>query len=301
VTPFEFLQPSSLREALALLDPDDPDVRPFAGGTALMLMMKGGVLKPRRLISLQRIEPQYAGISMAGEHELRLGALATLSAVEHSPLVRRAAPVVGAAMPRLSNVRVRNVATVGGGLAHADPHMDLPPVLCALRAQVSIRGPRGDRTLPVEDLITGYLETALRRDELITEVRIPVRIGQTAAYLKCTSRSADDWPALGVAVSIERDGTAVRACNVIIAAATDKPTHARSAESELLGRDAADPCVVARAAQAAAAELLLHGDAMGTADYKRQLVRVYAGRAIRAALAAAPAAWSHDAKRTGSD
>ena len=288
MTPFELLQPASLREALALLDPDDADVRPFAGGTAMMLMMKAGVLRPRRLVSLQSIGAGCAAISTAGEGELRIGALATLSALELSPLVRRAAPAICEAMPRLSNVRVRNVATVGGALAHADPHMDLPPLLCALEARALIASPRGERELPVEALITGYMETALRRDELIAEIRVPVRPQRTAAYLKCTTRSADDWPALGVAVSLERSGGAVHSCSVVIAAATDRPTRARQAEAELRGRDPDDPSVVARAAEAAAAELTLHGDPQLSLDYKRQLVRVYAGRAIRAALRAAP-------------
>jgi carbon-monoxide dehydrogenase medium subunit len=190
-------------------------------------------------------------------------------------------------MIRLSNVRVRNVATVGGSLAHADPHMDLPPLLTALDARVSIAGPRGQRTIPVESLITGYLQTAIGRDELITEVTVPAQRGRGVAYLKCTTRSADDWPALGVAVGLELDSGAVRSCSVVVGAATDRPTRARRTESELLGKDAADEAVVRRAAEAAA-ELPVESDAQGSAGYKRQLLRVYVARAILAARAAAP-------------
>ncbi len=111
-------------------------------------------------------------------------------------------------MRRLSNVRVRNVATVGGNLAHGDPHMDLPPVLIALGARVSVAGPDGERTIAVEDLFAGYYETVLAKNELIAELRVPAQGKTRAAYLKVTTGSADDWPALGVAVALEADGSA---------------------------------------------------------------------------------------------
>ncbi len=206
MTPFELNEPASLHEAIALIDPDDPDVRPIAGGTALMLMMKAGVFRPRRLVSLRKLAGKFAHIAASPSGELAIGALAPLSALEHSPEVARHAPVIGRAMKRLSNVRVRNVATVGGALAHGDPHMDLPPVLIALNASVAIAGPRGERTLPVEDLLTGYYETALARNELITELRIPAPGATRSVYFKATAGSADDWPALGVAVALAAEG-----------------------------------------------------------------------------------------------
>ena len=116
-------------------------MRPIAGGTALMLMMKAGVFRPRRLVSLRKLGDKFTHIAAAPSGELTIGALAPLSALEHSPEVARHAPVIVRAMKRLSNVRVRNVATVGGALAHGDPHMDLPPVLIALDASVAIVGP----------------------------------------------------------------------------------------------------------------------------------------------------------------
>jgi carbon-monoxide dehydrogenase medium subunit len=294
--PFELSQPRSLDQALALLDGGDPDVRPCAGGTALMLMMKAGLLKLRRLVSLQSIGREHARIRVTDAGELRIGALACLADLEHSALLQQAVPAMGPALGRLSNVRVRNVATLGGSLAHADPHMDLPPLLCALDARVSIAGPRGSRMMPVEDLITGYLQTAVGRDELITEVVLPLQRPRSVAYLKCTTRSADDWPALGIAVSLELEAGAVRSCSVVVGAATDRPTRVHRAEAELLGRDAGDPAVLRRAAEAAAA-LTLESDAQGSAEYKRQLLRVYAARAILAARAAAPGTASADLGR----
>ena len=140
MTPFELVEPTSLSEALRLLDPDDPTVRPIAGGTALMLMMKAGVFRPTRLVSLRKIGGNHARIATA-DGELAIGAMTTLSALERSAEVARHAPVIIRTMRRLSNVRVRNVATVGGELAHGDPHMDLPPVLIALGARVLVTGP----------------------------------------------------------------------------------------------------------------------------------------------------------------
>ena len=180
-------------------------------------------------------------------------------------------------------MRVRNVATLGGHLAHADPHMDLPPVLIALGARVAVAGPKGERTMPVERLVTGYYETVLARDELIDRSARPAARTKRAAYLKCTTRSADDWPALGVAVALETEGDAIRTASIVISAATDKPTRLLAAESALRGARA-DEATLARAGDAAADELAIVGDARGSAAYKKQLVRVYVGRAVRAAL-----------------
>jgi carbon-monoxide dehydrogenase medium subunit len=172
--PFDLEEPRSFAEAVELLDTDDPTVRALGGGTALMLMMKAGVFRPTQLVSLRRIAPAHSHIDAAGA-EVRIGALATLSAVERSPVVRQALPVVARALLTLSNVRVRNVATLGGHLAHGDPHMDLPPVLMALGANVTALGPGGERTILLEDFYKGYYETALGSAELITEVRVPLQ------------------------------------------------------------------------------------------------------------------------------
>lgn len=283
MTPFELLEPRSLREAAVLLDAGEPSVRPIAGGTAVMLMMKMGVLRPARLVSLGAVERQYSAIEMTPDGGLRIGAMATLSALERSPVVKSQAPVITRTLKTLSNVRVRNVATVGGHLAHADPHMDLPPVLIALGARVSIVDPKGGRTMPLEELYAGYLETTLRRSELISEVIVPRQASRRAAYLKCTTRSADDWPALGVAVALDTDGAVVRDARIVIGAATDTPTRLVKAEAVLRGARA-DDSVLRRAGEAAAAEAGVIGDQHGSAAYKRELLRVYVARAVRAAL-----------------
>ena len=210
MTPFELAEPRTLRDALALLDPDDATVRPISGGTAVMLMMKAGVLRPRRLVSLRSIDGGLAGIGLDADGGLRIGAMTPLAELERSETVRKGWPVIARTLRTLSNVRVRNVATIGGHLAHGDPHQDLPPVLSALGARVAVAGPKGERTVPVERLVTGYYETVLARDELITAVSVPALGKKRAAYLKCTTRSADDWPALGMAVALETEGDAIR-------------------------------------------------------------------------------------------
>jgi len=283
MTPFELLEPRTLREAAGLLESGETPVRPIAGGTAVMLMMKMGVLRPARLVSLRAVEKRYSTIETTRDGGLRIGALATLSALERSPVVESQAPVITRTLKTLSNVRVRNVATVGGHLAHADPHMDLPPVLIALGASITTVSPAGERTLPLDKLYLGYLETTLGRSELIAEVTVPAQGPRRAAYLKCTTRSADDWPALGVAVALDTDGAVVRDARIVIGAATDTPTRLAKAEGVLRGARA-DEAVLRRAGEAGAAEAAVIGDQHGTAAYKRELLRVYLARAVRAAL-----------------
>ena len=283
MSPFELLEPRSLREAAALLDSGEPSVRPVAGGTAVMLMMKFGVLRPARLVSLRAIEKKYSEIALGADGDLHIGAMATLTALERSPVVRKEAPVIARTLKTLSSVRVRNVATVGGHLAHADPHMDLPPVLIALGARVIVVNPKGERAIPLEQLHAGYLETTLKRGELIAEVIVPKQGARRAAYLKCTPRSADDWPALGVAVVLEMDGATVRDVRLVISAATDTPTRLAKAEAVLRGARA-DEATLARAGEAAAAEAKVIGDAHGSAAYKKELLRVTVARAVREAI-----------------
>src|SRR5688572_22069114 len=137
--PFEFAEPETLREALALLAADS--ARPFSGGTALMLMMKAGVLRPQRLVSLRKLGLDRIEAGPAGE--LRIGAMVSLRQLEKSDQVRRGWPAISRTLLTLSNVRVRNVARLGGALAHGDPHMDLPPLLSALGAAAVLAGPKG--------------------------------------------------------------------------------------------------------------------------------------------------------------
>ena len=280
--PFELAEPKTLSEAIALLDTEDQDVRPISGGTALMLMMKSGIFRPDRLVSLQKVEPEYSCIERRGNGSLRIGALASLTQVERSDEVRRVAPVIEKAMRHLSNVRVRNVARLGGSLAHGDPHMDLPPVLSSLGASAIVAGRSGQREIMIEALFSGYYETVLKRDELITFVDVPPQAGWTSSYLKCTTRSVDDWPALGIACSLRIEGDTIGDVRLMISAATEKLTRLVSTEKILRGRKA-DEATFERAGESAMTEADVIGDSRGSASYKAELVRVYVRRALRQA------------------
>jgi aerobic carbon-monoxide dehydrogenase medium subunit len=246
-------------------------------------MMKAGVFRPTRLVSLRKLGDQLTRIAVGADGHLAIGAMTPLAMMEASTDVARAAPVIPRAMRRLSNIRVRNVATVGGAIAHGDPHMDLPPVLMALGADVAVTGPKGERNIALENLFTGYYETVLDKNELIAALRIPAQGKTRAAYIKVTTGSAEDWPALGVAVALDVEGSTVKSARVVVSAATEKATRLKSAEQALDGATIDDK-TLARAGDAAAAEAECITDVRGSAAYKRELIRVYIGRAVRQAL-----------------
>jgi aerobic carbon-monoxide dehydrogenase medium subunit len=283
MTPFELIEPQSLPEAIGLLDAEDSSIRPIAGGTALLLMMKAGIFRPTRLVSLRKLGSDVAGIRAGPDGAIQIGAMTPLARVERSREVARFAPVIPHCMRRLSNVRIRNVATIGGCLAHGDPHMDLPPVLIALGAEVSVNGPQSERKLAVEDLFAGYFETVLQKNELISALHIPRQGASRSAYMKVTTGSADDWPALGVAVRIEQDASKVKSARVVVSAATEKALRLRQCEQTLVESPIGEK-TYARAGEAAAAEVECISDLRGSAAYKRELVRVFVGRALRQAL-----------------
>jgi carbon-monoxide dehydrogenase medium subunit len=282
MTPFEIAEPRTLREAVSLLDADDPAIRPLGGGTALMLMMKAGVFEPAKLVSLRSVEPRYSEIKVEGDGSIRIGALTPLAALEHSEEIAAKLPVITRTMPLLSNVRVRNVATVGGALAHGDPHMDLPPIMIALGANIIVVGPKGERSIPMGELITGYYESQLAKNELISEVVVPPQVGKRSVYLKCTTRAAHDWPALGVAVTVAGGANGVTEASIVVSAATDRAIRLDKASNLLKGRP--DATLLGEAGEAAAAEVEPMDDSQGSVAYKRELVRVYVERALRQAL-----------------
>jgi aerobic carbon-monoxide dehydrogenase medium subunit len=281
---FDLAEPASIEEAVALLDSEDRSVRAIAGGTALMLMMKAGLFQPTRLVSLRRLDGKLRGISITPDGGLRIGAMTSLAELEYSSVLAGALPVVSHALRTLSNVRVRNVATIGGHLAHGDPHMDLPPILFTLDARVRAVSPRGERSIKIDELFVGYYETALARNELITEVTVPAQPpGICCRYEKFTARSADDWPTVGVAVWYRLDSNVISEARVAISAATDRPLWAGQAEA-VLKNAAPTPQIFSRAADAAAEEVQPLADIRGTASYKREMVRVHVRRALERAL-----------------
>jgi len=280
---FDLVEPGTLEEAVALLDPEDAGVRVLAGGTALMLMMKARLFQPARLISLRRLDGVMRGVREDGRG-LRIGALTTLVELERSALVAATFPVLTGALRTLSNVRIRNVATLGGHLAHGDPHMDLPPILIALGARVRTVGPNGERWIDMADLITGYYQLAIAKDELIVEVHVPAQPASVfTSYAKYAALSADDWPSVGVAVWCRTAGGRIADARVAVSAATDRPMRVSGAEAALAGAEATE-AAFARAGDAAAQEVEPLADIRGSAAYKREMVRVHVRRALAAAL-----------------
>jgi carbon-monoxide dehydrogenase medium subunit len=278
---FDLAEPRTLDETFHLLDHGDPAIRPIGGGTALMLMMKAQIFKPVRLVSLRHLGAPFAGFSLdADGTSLRVGSMTTFADLEHSPIVKMHLPVVVKTMQTLANVRVRNVATVGGNLAHGDPHLDLPPVWMALAAQVRVISKAGERVIPVEDIFAGYYETTIADGELIAELRVPIRPTWRSTYVKVTTRAIHDWPALGIAVSAEFDGARVNDLRIVLSAALDKPTRLVAAEQALCGQ-MVDHATLARAGDAAVAEVDIETDSRGSAAYKNHLLRVHLARAIQ--------------------
>jgi aerobic carbon-monoxide dehydrogenase medium subunit len=283
---FELSEPRSLEEAFALLDHCDPAIRPMGGGTALMLMMKAQIFKPIRLVSLRRIGGHFVGLGLSENgDDIRIGAMTTFSEIEHSALVQKHLPAVVQTMKTLANVRVRNVASVGGNLAHGDPHLDLPPVWMALDARVRIVSKGGERLVPVESIFAGYYETTVRDGELISEIHVPLRPSWRSTYVKVTTRAIHDWPALGIAVSAEFDGRRVKDLRLVLSAALDKPTRLSAAEAALRGADV-DEATLRRAGEAAVAEVDINSDSRGSAAYKNHLLRVHLARAIESIVGA---------------
>ncbi|MBI3048127.1 MAG: xanthine dehydrogenase family protein subunit M [Acidobacteria bacterium] len=279
---FELLEPATLDEAVALLEPGDPGVRAIAGATALMPMMKARLFQPTRLISLRRLDGAVRGVrdETGG---LRIGALTTLTELERSARVRAVAPVMSRALRMLSNVRIRNVATLGGHLAHGDPHMDLPPVLMTLGARVRAISRRGERWIGLDNLVLGYYQTAIAADELIADLHVPAQPADAKTwYEKFTALSADDWPTVGVAVWYRTAGGRIAEARVAVSAATERPVRIAAAEATLTGAAAADE-TFRKAADAAAEGVDPVADIRGSAAYKREMVRVHVRRALEKA------------------
>jgi aerobic carbon-monoxide dehydrogenase medium subunit len=280
---FDLVEPATLEEAVALLDPEDKSVRAIAGGTALMLMMKTRLFQPTRLISLRRLNGEVRGIRLNEGGGLRIGAMTSLADLEYSPMLASNYPVMSQALRTLSNIRIRNVATLGGHLAHGDPHMDLPPILLTLGARVSAVSSRGQRWIGISELFVGYYQTSLAKDELITAVDVPSQPpGVYSWYEKFTARSADDWPTVGAAASYRVDSNVITEARVAVSAATERPIRIAAAEAVLINAPAT-PHVFSKAADAAADEVQPIADLHGSASYKREMVRVHVRRALEKA------------------
>src|SRR3989442_1676769 len=199
---FDYHEPRTLAEAFELLDRYGEDAHLMAGGTATVLRMSQGLLRPGHVIALRRID-ELGGITRTADGGLRIGAMATHRAVERSPDAFAYSPALTDAFASVATVRIRNQATVGGNLAHADPAQDPPPMLAALGASVTVRSSQGERSLPVEDLAVDHFTTSLAHNEIITKVVLPpLEPGTRETYLKFLPRTADDYATVSVAATL---------------------------------------------------------------------------------------------------
>jgi len=283
--PFALHRPGTADEACALLARLGEDAAPYAGGTELLLLMKLGLLRPLHLIDVKRV----AGFdAITDGARLTLGAAVTHRAVERSALVRQRCALLAAVARHVANVRVRNVGTVGGNLAFADPHSDLATLFLTLDATVELVSPRGRRELPLADFVRGAWETAREPDELLASVRLtPWPPGTAGAYVKF---GLHERPTLGVALALRLEGAGARVAEARLAIGCVDPRPARvpAAEARLAGVAVAELEDVASAVgEAAAAAVDPADDLHGSADYKREMVAVFVRRALRIAVARA--------------
>jgi carbon-monoxide dehydrogenase medium subunit len=279
----EWLAPASLAEALALRASYGDEATVLAGGTFIGLLMNQHIMQPRRLLSLGSI-PDLAFIQASegqgGAPYLRVGAMTTHRSVESSALVRRVCPILASTFSLVASPRVRNQATVGGVLADADYASDPPALLHALNAKTLIRSTSAEREIPVEDLILGYYETAIRPDELLVELRVPHSV-EHAVYRKFRSRSSEDRPC--VAVAAAKVGGGLR---VVVGAVAERPQYfpaicalaegeAGNAEGRLYSRELAREI-----GQRYAESIDPISDSRGSAEYRRRVIAVEVRRAL---------------------
>ena len=275
----EYLEPASVTDAAELLG-RRPDARLLAGGTAVVLMMQQGLLRPEALVSLRRIEG-LGSIDDRGD-VVTIGSAVTLREVARSPIVQRSVPSLARSCALVGNVRVRSIATLGGNLAEADYASDPPAVLAGLDAAVIAQGRAGHRRIPAGALVTGFYETALAHDEVITGIEVrPLAATERAVYLKYVSRSSEDRPCVGVAARARFDGDIVEELSVVTGAVAPAPQ--RFPEAEALGVGARlDAAAIERVASAYAEAVSPLDDARGSAWYRTRMIRVFVRRALEA-------------------
>ncbi|HEY6202771.1 MAG TPA: xanthine dehydrogenase family protein subunit M [Candidatus Limnocylindria bacterium] len=281
---FEYEAPTELAEAIDRLARSGGEAKVLAGGQSLIPLMKFRLAQPARIIDLNRI----SGLAYVRENgDLRIGALTRESDLEESAVIRDRYAIVADTAAVIADPIVRNLATVGGNVAHADPANDHPATLLALRASVVARGPRGERVIPIDDFFVDTFTTSLAPDEIVTEIRIPRAQAQSGgAYIKL-ERKVGDFAIVGVAAHLQLDGKgSVATAGIGLTNVGPTAIRARHAEEALRGR-APDDRAIAAAAEAAAAESQPVADLRGPAEYKRDVVRVLTTRALRRAVARA--------------
>jgi len=277
---FEYHAPGSVKEALDLLGKYKDDAKLLAGGHSLLPAMKLRLARPAHVVDMRKI-PGLAGIKEDGG-TLVIGAMTTHWQIESSPVVKAKCAVLAQAAAMIGDPMVRNVGTIGGSLAHADPAADYPAVVIACGAEIVTEGAKGKRTIKIDDFFKGLMTTAVGPDEIVTEVRVPaLAAGAGAAYLKFP-HPASRFAVVGVAAVLTMDGGKVGKASIGITGAGTRAVRAKGVEAGLAGK-ALDAATIQAAADKAADGVDVQADLQGSVEYKQHLLRVFARRAIEAA------------------
>ncbi len=278
---FDYHSPASVQEAISLLGRLKDDAKVLAGGHSLLPMMKLRLAQPKHLIDLRKV-PGLSGIKEDGG-AIAIGALTTHYAVESSSLLKQKCPLLSEAAGTIGDPQVRNIGTIGGSLAHADPAADYPAAVIALGAELVAEGPKGKRTIKVDDFFKGLLTTALQPQEILVEILIPSwPAGTGMAYMKFP-HPASRFAVVGVAAVVTADGKRV---GVGITGAGTKAVRAKGVEAALAGKTL-DAATIKAAAEKAADGVDVQADLQGSVEYKTHLLKVYCRRALEAALSRA--------------
>ena len=279
---FDYLEPTTLKKTFSLLEKHGDDARVIAGGTSLLIMMRQRLLTPKLVISLARI-PKFDRITYNAKDGLRIGAGARHRDIELSPIVKRHYPLLHETFRKVAQPRIRNMGTVGGNLAAGDPLTDPGASLIALDAEVVLTSSQGPRVLRLDEFFVDYYQTALNPGELLTEIRVPPPERPGWSHIKFTPRSVEDFATVGVALTLSAKNGICEDVRLGLNSVASTIVHARRAEEILRGKAITD-ALLREMGEVAATEVDPVDDNRGSAEYKREMVKVLVRRAAQEAL-----------------
>ncbi|WAH37073.1 FAD binding domain-containing protein [Alicyclobacillus dauci] len=277
---FELILPSDLDDALNAIE-QESDAILWGGGAASTILMKQNLLAPTTVIGLERVSELY-GITRLEDGGVRIGAMVRLREIELSPLLAGVLPCLSETARVIANVRIRNVATLGGHLVHADPAQDLPPILLALDASVKLRSKAGERIVPLTDFFVDTMETDIRSNEILVEVLIPNdAVARASRYVKFRPRSQDDYCTVGVAASLafEDDGRTIRSASLAVGGAGPTASRYQDAEARLIG-SSVTKALLDEVAEIIHEQVEPWDDDRGSETYKRDMAAVWTKRVL---------------------
>jgi CO/xanthine dehydrogenase FAD-binding subunit len=280
---FEYIAPKDLGETLSVLSEYGKKARVIAGGTDLLMQMKGNLKKPDYVVDIGGI-PELSYIDFNERLGLRVGAATTVRGLETSALLKEKYPVISESARQLGSIAIRNVATLGGNLCNASPSAEMAPALLGLSAKVKIAKRDGERVIPLDGFFVGPGETVLEDGELLTEIQVPPALNKSAGvYLSHTTRGSIDLSIASVAAIISLSGNSCHDIKLALGAVAPTPMRARKAEEVMRGQEFTEDLIQATA-KIAADESLPIADVRASSDYRKHLVRVLVFRAIEQAV-----------------